>query len=587
MTQNLSEKTGISYIRWSTLDQGNSDRSSEFRQNSDITEFAARHDITIASRLVDNGKSAYTGKNLTDGELGKLTKQIHTGVIDATSTVLIVEELDRLSRQPPATMIAWMQPLLALGLTICIAKTGRIIDQRMMNEDISGFFMLIFEQFTSHDFGRKQQGKGNAAWEKRRIAAAETGTLTARIRGRGWLQWNPAKKAFDVIEERAAIIREMLALAESGYGKATIAKIFNERAATDSRYAPFSTSKKKSPKAWTATAIKRIVHDRAVCGYVQFNKAPRNHDVKIPIGEPVKIYPAIIDEDQWARVNDAKAKAAATSQGRGRAVSNLFGPLAKCGECGGTMQPLGSSRWVTRKNGERTQHYFIYCNTAKMTRGVGCSNQRGWPYSKVERPLIDKILTLALDDQHFESSDEVVANLTRDLAAAKRAHASIEQRRARLLDIVADGGDVMERALYDRTKKEAAAANAEVETIATQLAEARGATSPAEHIVRVSEVRDRMESEDVEQRYQARSLVKAALAELIDDMIFNPDTGCVNVTLAKANGLLFIRPDGHPANLVDGETSFFNMMKQGRDHSHYPDGERELIAAYERRVFAA
>ena len=561
------------------MEQGNSDRSSEFRQDAAIGEFASRHGITVASRLVDKGKSAYTGKNLSDGDLGKLTQRFKTGVVDANSTILIVEELDRLSRQPPAVMIAWMQPLLALGLTIGIAKTGQIIDSPMMNEDVAGFFMLMFAQFTANDFGRKQQSKGNAAWEKRRIVAAETGALTSRMRGRGWLQWNAATKSFDVIEQRAIVVREMFALAEAGHGKATIAKIFNERAAADSRYAAFSTSKKNPPKAWTATAIKRIVLDRAVCGYVQFNNAPRGHDKKLPIGDPVKIYPHVIDEDQWARVNDATAKARATSQGRGRAVSNLFGPLAKCATCGGTMQPLGSSRWVVRKNGQKTQHYFLYCQNAKMTRGVGCSNQRGWPYAKAETPLIDRILTLALDDQHFESSDETVAALTRDLAAAQRALSSLARRRARLLDFIGDGGDETERAIYTRAKEAEKAASANVEAIATKLAEARGATSPAEHIVRVSEVRDRMQSEDEEERYQARSLVKGALSELIDSMIFDPDTGRIGVTLAKRNGLLFIR--------ADGATSFLNMMKRDSDHSYYTATEREVIEAYERRVFAA
>lgn len=296
------------------------------------------------------------------------------------------------------------------------------------------------------------------------------------------------------------------------------------------------------------------------------------------MGDPVKVYPAIIDEDQWSRINEPKAAAMAAAQGRGRAISNLLGKLAKCRKCGGTMQPLGSSRWVARKNGQKTQHYFLYCQTAKMSRGVQCDNQRGWPYSKVETPLIDKILTLALDDQHFESNDATVAALSRKLAAAQRVVTRLQQRRIRILKLAGDREpDEMERAEYEHLRVDEKEATRDVDRLASEVAAARGSTSPAEHIVRVGEVRDRMMSEDIDERYTARLLVKAALAELVDSIMFDPDTGKVAVSLAKGFGQLFIR--------ANGETSFFNLLHPGRDFPAGRDSsEVDLIAAYGRRV---
>lgn len=280
MTQNFSEKSGIAYLRWSTFEQGNCDRSSEVRQDAAINSYADHHGLKITTRLLDKGKSAYTGRNLSDGELGKLARRLNLLEIDPSRTLLIVEELDRLSRQPPGTMVTWITPLLNLGLTIVVAKTGQIITEATMNSDFGGFVQMMSQAFSANDFGRKQSDKGKASWSKRRAMAAE-GELIARHRARGWLGWNQDTKRFDVIEERAWLVREMFALAEAGFGKATIAKILNQKSATDGRFRAFSSSIVQ-PAAWTAIAIKRIIGDRSVCGYVQFHNAPRGHDKKFP-----------------------------------------------------------------------------------------------------------------------------------------------------------------------------------------------------------------------------------------------------------------------------------------------------------------
>ncbi|WP_254554158.1 hypothetical protein, partial [Salmonella enterica] len=87
-----------------------------------------------------------------------------------------------------------------------------------------------------------------------------------------------------------------------------------------------------------------------------------------PIGEPVKVYPVIIDEDTFNRANQSRLNQQLRYQGRGRAVSNLIGRISRCGECGGAISALGSSRFRTNKNGSVSQHYFLYCSINKMSK---------------------------------------------------------------------------------------------------------------------------------------------------------------------------------------------------------------------------
>lgn len=567
MTSAMTKKA-IQYLRWSTLEQGNSDRSSEARQDANTKRVAELHGWEIVERHVDSGRSAFTGENLTKGRLGELTRRLMSGSLDPGEHVLVVEEMDRLSRQPPGVMTAWITPLLFAGLTVCIANTGQTIDRRVMETDFGGFVTLMSSAFANYEFSRKQRERGNASWTKRREAAA-TGQNLSRHRARGWLRWDDGAKNYVVIPERVSIVEEMFRLRLAGWGKLSIAKLFNERAAEDDRYRPFSTSR-TPPKAWTASAIARIVQDPAVTGYVQYTRSPRGAEKRVPIGDPIKVYPPIIDETTFAQANEKRLSNQLRTQGRGRSVSNLLGPLAKCRDCGGTMQPLGSSRIRVNKDGTKSQHYFLYCSRAKMTKGQGCANQRGWTYSKVEQPILDHLLTLAIDDQHFSAGDDAAAKAEGEVVRLQREVTKRQASKKRLLALIADGDDEEAEEAY--AVADAALKKAKADLVQAQevLSAVKGAVSPAEHIVRVQEVRQRMDSDDPDERYQARSLVRAAFQGLIDEIVFDRFDGSVAVHLINDLGGLAIQ--------TDGRTSYLDLVRDGREY-----GDGETVAGFLRR----
>lgn len=568
------ERNAICYLRWSTLEQGNSDRSSEDRQDINTRRISEQSGWPISMRVVDSGRSAYTGSNLIKGELGRLTNRLLSGAIDPRGHVLVVEELDRLSRQPPGTMTAWLTPLLSAGLWVCIANTGQIIKSETMERDFGGFVTLMSQAFSAHDFSRKQSERGASSWRKRRQAAAE-GMVLSRHRSRGWLSWNTILKRYEPIPDRVWLVHEMFRLRLAGYGKGAVAKMFNERAANDARYAPWSTSR-TPPKNWTATAIGRVVQDRAVVGYVQYHLHPRGAERKVATGEPLKVYPAIVDEETWARANDTRVENQLRHQGRGRAVSNLLGPLAKCKVCGGAMQPLGSSRIRMRKDGSRTQHYFLYCQNAKMTKGVQCTNQRGWPYAGVERPIIERLLSLAIDDQHFRSDDETTARLEGELVCIQAQVNEARASKNRILAIIEADDDPEAVEAYQRTKARLIAFERELATSAERLSAARGLVPPGQHIVRVAEVRNRMDSESEAERYEARNLVKSAFQSIIERIDFNPSNGLVTVRLIAGLGAMHI--------FADGRVGYLDLVKAGRLYGEGLNGvEQDIIKGFLRR----
>lgn len=530
----------IRYIRWSSLEQGNSDRSSEDRQRGETDAYAKRMGWMIDETLIDRGRSAFSGENLTKGELGKFAKRLDAGAFDPRETILLIEELDRLSRRPPGEMVTWIMPLLRKGLTIHVAKTSQVLTGDAMDRDFGAFVNLMSGAFSAHDFSRKQRDRGEASWEKRR-KAAKGGEVLSRHRARKWLEWNAATKEYDPIPDRVAVIREMFDLRIAGWGKSGIAKLFNERAAGgDERYRVW-TSTKRAPTQWTPSAIARIVQDEAVIGYLQYSRFPRGATKRVPIGSPVKVYPAVIDEDVFNRANQRRHTEQLRYQGRGRAVSNLIGRISRCGACGGAISALGSSRMRVNKDGSTSQHYFLYCSVNKMSHGKDCDNARGWPYRPIEQAIIDKLLTLAIDDQHFSNEGESL-KLEGEVFRLQRKLTNLNTEGKRVLKLVR-ADDELAAEEYDSIRADIVATKAELAEAQQAMADAQGKVSPQEHIIRVSEVRSRMESDDPQERYEARMLVKTALASLVKEIKFAAHTGNVAVLLGD-NERMFVINDG-------------------------------------------
>jgi DNA invertase Pin-like site-specific DNA recombinase len=513
------------YARWSSLEQTKG--STLDRQIKNCTAFVEGRGWTVAETIIDRGRSAYTGDNIKTGNLGAFADRVKIGAVK--NAWLIVEELDRLSRQAADEMLQWMSPLIRAGLTIAVTQTGQIIDLNMLDNDIGGLLMLLITSFGSNKESKKKAERVGAAWEKKRNDATEGRDVIRKHRHPMWLRVREGDGQFEPVPGRDLIVKRIFADRLRGLGKLAIAKALNADGV------PVWSATKKPAKM--GTYVGRILVNRAVVGEWQ----PFNHErgqERKPAGEPITAYyPVMIDAETFARANDKRAENQRKHQGRGRSLSNLLGTRARCGDCGGQMIGLGSARYKLNKDGTTTCHYFLYCQNAKVAKT--CGNQRGWTYDKVENPILDRLLTLAMDDQHFAVHDEC-APIEAEVYTLREEVAGIQKRVDRLLDMLeADDADMEAR--YRLRRVELNSAKERLVDAETRLAEARGKTSPDEHLKRVAEVRSLMTSPDEETRFQARSRVKEALQDLIGSIQFDASTGTVWVELIRGIGTLMIQ----------------------------------------------
>ena len=81
----------------------------------------------VARIVEDLGKSAWKAENhLTHGNLGRFAQEVRDGLVPA-GTVLVVEKLDRLSRQEPRTTQRWMEDICEAGLKIATVSEHGIL----------------------------------------------------------------------------------------------------------------------------------------------------------------------------------------------------------------------------------------------------------------------------------------------------------------------------------------------------------------------------------------------------------------------------------------------------------------------------
>lgn len=516
----------IIYARWSSHEQKNG--STAIRQIELNEPFCERNGWPIIERVTDEGISAWTGDNIKSGALGKLVERLEKS--GGEGLVLVVEKLDRLSRQPPLVMSSWLQRACATGLTIATSDGRHHITAHELLHNQFQILSVIFESFRGFEESQTKSGRVADAWARKRVRAT---AMTAQCPG--WLRINQDRTAYELIEERAVIVRRIFADTDAGVGKFTIAARLNEDGVP-----VFGRG-----KGWHASYIQKITRNIAVLGDYQPHRKSRSDTHRKPEGDIIRGYfPAVISEDQFARVNDRRHTRLLATQRPGRMISNLFGSIARCGDCDGIMT-YRAKGCAVRADGSLVREDYLVCDNALRRRG--CANRLHFNYHAIQTSVLDKLLHLALDPVSFRQPDQCGA-LEGELAGLKRRLADDERRLANVWAMVEeDADDSNARTRYRTLKHEVRTLKAKVTDAELAVAEAKGGVEPGEHLRRVAEVRELLETDDVDLRYQARSRVKMALIDLIENMTFG-QKGLVSVLLVDRMRRIGLRRDG---SLID------------------------------------
>ena len=106
------------YHRFSTPEQDTG--TSLERQRKATAKLCQEKEWEVAEVIEDKGLSAWKGDHLRVGGLGKFTDRVAAGEIEPGS-ILVIENLDRLSREKLKKARRWIEDVNEAGVTVAVA----------------------------------------------------------------------------------------------------------------------------------------------------------------------------------------------------------------------------------------------------------------------------------------------------------------------------------------------------------------------------------------------------------------------------------------------------------------------------------
>lgn len=385
-------RKAYSYIRFSNESQQKGD--SHRRQLSLSKQYADENNLewvdTIGGiKLEDLGVSAFNGNNSEKGTLALFLDELSKGRIEHNS-VLIVENLDRLSRDSMSGALTQFMTILNHGIEIVSLSDHQKYTKKILDSNPHAIFISIAAMMRANEESEVKSKRLKAAWSNKR-AMASSQVLTKTIPS--WLVYNEETKQIDAIDERVAVVQRIFKLCITTCGIAKIAKYLNEH------HVPLIG--KPTAKLWYQSYVKKILANRSVLG--EFQPHIMVGGKRMPTGEVITNYfPQIIDEDTFLLANAAMVRRRVNSKGRkGKNFANLFTGFIHCGKCGNKM--------AVKNRGAKSKAKTYIC---VIKREGGNCDMSEWNLAETELEIlqhlkeIDFVSLLGKDDSNETLSHE-------------------------------------------------------------------------------------------------------------------------------------------------------------------------------------
>jgi len=518
------------YIRFSTDEQA--EGSSIARQKADCLRRIQAEGWQLGEIIIDAGLSAFSGANRSEGA-GLRAFELEALNATRLGQVLVVERLDRLSRQGFDPIRSLIGGLTENGVGVAIANPGYFYPAGGQLDLSQMMSLLMFAELAKAESTQKaKRVKAGFAdkWRKLR----ERGGVLGQKQGPAWLK--VVGDRYEPIADRVALVRRMFKMAdEGGHGGYTIARVLNaEGVKTWQRFA------NRRSELWTESRVNKILADPSVLG--EFQPHERVAGKRVPVGQPISLFPAIIETSLFQRVQDASAARLATKGGgKSEVIANLVSGLAKCDHCGGLMRYS-----VTRKAGAqyrvRGKTYSLNNDDAHLVcrsyqLNSGCDNGARIAYHSFEKALVEATLHIAMDDSAFVDAGEL-GGLNRQLAELDRQREQAANKAKNLWAAFSENGSQMAMQLAKDAEDQARDIESQASSVRQLRDKAAGKATDAEHLSRIAKIKGGLYDSSNPDRLAERKRVMVALRSVISYIWCDRDK---IVTVAFAGGLAAIK----------------------------------------------
>ncbi|WP_161991064.1 MULTISPECIES: recombinase family protein [unclassified Rhizobium] len=361
-----------SYVRISTPEQRKG--RGEERQLDAAREYAAKHGLNLDESHIDPGKSGFHGDHVKSGALGVFLDLVARGKI-AVGSYLLVENLDRLSRQAPIDAQAQFIAILQAGIKIVTLMDGQVYER---GRDFTQMIVSLTIMSRGHEESARKSynSKKNHDANRRDMLAGLPRFQSGCV---GWIDQTRIEGTKDCkfsLNAHAKSVQRIFELADQGVGPLSIARILNE-----SNTPPLKAIGTK----WWENTVARILKNETAIGTLQVHDTVNGK--LVPMGDPLpNYYPGAVSEELFWRVQRNKPKAAKAGR-KGLSYANLFQTITRCEHCGGG---LGLVRSTTSE--------YQYYRCKRRYQDANCPGPSAlFPYTALEAAVLDNVSEFYLD----------------------------------------------------------------------------------------------------------------------------------------------------------------------------------------------
>jgi DNA invertase Pin-like site-specific DNA recombinase len=365
-----------SYVRFSTPEQAYGD--SLRRQTETAREYASKHGLELDETLTfrDPGISAFRGLNAEAGNLGKFLEAVRSGLIEPGS-FLLVESLDRISRQTVMRAVATMQEIVGAGINLVdLSDGGKLYNIHTLDSDGGmSFIMMALRFLRAHEESALKSRRLLAVYEAKRAKAKSNSAEPFTRMLPGWLRWDEQARIHMVIPERAAVLQSIFSKADEGWGRHRIARWLNEQNVPTWG----GRGLQRKAECWHRSYIQKLLTNPAVIG--TFTPHQKRDDGngkgrRQALDAIENYWPSVVDRDQFERV--AVIARAPAPRGRNAFIrpASIFAGVLRCSRCNGLVTRVSKGEYV-----------YLVCSKANR-KGVNACNYQAVRYGDVEHALV-------------------------------------------------------------------------------------------------------------------------------------------------------------------------------------------------------
>jgi hypothetical protein len=386
------------------------------RQREASEKYAKTHNLELIDTLdgrdlKDIGVSGFKGANSRRGVLSVFLEHLNGGKIDSDS-VLLIESFDRLSRADVLDAFSLFTSILNRGIEIITLSDNQRYTRDSVSANPGQLFLTIGIMTRANEESVTKSKRGLSAWNNKRDNAHKQ-PITKSCPA--WLTYSTESGKFEVIEERARVVRLIFELCSKTSGTWSISRYLNQH-----NIPVFGEG-----KFWHKSYVNKILSNRAVLGEFQPNS--RESGQRRPVGKVIEnYYPAIISISEFRLAEVARDRRNKAGNGRkGVNFSNLFSGLVYCGNCGSKMSVR--NRGVPPKGGK-----WLVCQN--YLAGAGCE-MREWKLPLVEDVIFKHLYEIDFSELLGNGSEGL--DIEKDLAELQAEQKELESKMDQAIEMSA------------------------------------------------------------------------------------------------------------------------------------------------------